>query len=1091
VKIHRRFGLVSVIALVTGALVIPTGWATAAPRVVEQGVPLSAASSSLKAKSVARVTMTAGPRLQVRVGPAQQGAGAWRFTLERQSGGTWRSAGNYRTSGPLEEVLIPVSAGTYRIAVPAQLGYEAMTSKPLDYSPAPEITLSQAGGIEIQVAPIRQWQVVLERKTDRGWSKACGATTRGMQPIVCAVGAGTYRVRTEANGRFPQYTGEPFDFAPRAPAGPVDLAVVDAAFSIPGAASRQQLRSAATSCGSVMNKTATGLWVASGFLSFVPVAGDVLALATDEAAIVAGAAGSSAGSACVEAQFQVVNQQLAFQEQQIGQLQSELQATQDAIIQAAYAGQLEVTNTAAYLFNTAATTMQNDFSSFMADGGFWSGPNTPAAGASVSTTATNTLLFEQLASFGAASAGPFTTNLDTVSGSNVNIDAANTSSPSCSGSYMPPVNGSAFDCYKAVLPDTNSAIYLLYGDMYTQLQVAATAATAANQNVVPLFDQYNQGLAAFYGQALGVLQQGFSMEYTINQTNLYNGLAFTNGEIPKVGQIVSLGEIPGTYYSYPDLKGQLNQTAPTAAQQVASYNKAQKALAQVYAARVNQLYLLTVGYIVSDPPITPQAWPTVSAHLNSKYPLVAASLNYGATVGKYVKQPIQMLPSAATNAQTWQKNAALYQYAGLRNLQVCANSLKAYNQANGANGSLIGPDGALNQTSCPSILTTAAGKPVSAPAVSTTYTDCASYAGTGGSAAGSCYDGNTLSPYSNGATTDSGATGIALGSTVINNLLLCSHSDPTLTLFTVGSANSGNAAGLTEGDSALTCGNWAAVDAPGWSAFPKSTPPLTWNLSTQYQCPSGVSAAAMAPYCQYTSNFWGPFKAWQVPCDNQFIVCNVVSAYSYELFTVNSGYYVPQNQSVYYVPSSTTQPVNIGGPNAQTNMAIASPSCSNLGSTAGASLLGCTLELDGVASTYTTNTYPDGSTSRSYIAQAELSTLAVALPKNSATGTASGGFVLPLTVGAAWGTDQTINGVEYCSGNCTLVEMWLSANTSIVDVGYTAPASVIDASTGVWSQSGYITVADGSCWSINVGRNANNRGTISFSQITPGSRCAA
>ncbi len=63
-----------------------------------------------------------------------------------------------------------------------------------------------------------------------------------------------------------------------------------------------------------MNKTATGLWVASGFLSFVPGAGDVLALATDEAAIAGGAAGSSADSACVEAQFLVVNQQMAFPE---------------------------------------------------------------------------------------------------------------------------------------------------------------------------------------------------------------------------------------------------------------------------------------------------------------------------------------------------------------------------------------------------------------------------------------------------------------------------------------------------------------------------------------------------------------------------------------------------------------------------------------------------------------------------------------------------------------------------------------------------------------------------------------------------------
>jgi hypothetical protein len=43
----------------------------------------------------------------------------------------------------------------------------------------------------------------------------------------------------------------------------------------------------------------------------------------------------------------------------------------------------------------------------------------------------------------------------------------------------------------------------------------------------------------------------------------------------------------------------------------------------------------------------------------------------------------------------------------------------------------------------------------------------------------------------------------------------------------------------------------------------------------------------------------------------------------------------------------------------------------------------------------------------------------------------------------------------------------------------------------LWQRSGYITVADGSCWNINVGRNADNVGTISFNQVTPGSLCAS
>ena len=46
----------------------------------------------------------------------------------------------------------------------------------------------------------------------------------------------------------------------------------------------------------------------------------------------------------------------------------------------------------------------------------------------------------------------------------------------------------------------------------------------------------------------------------------------------------------------------LANTAPTSAQQASYYNRAQKALSQLYAARVNQLYLNTIGFIVSDVP---------------------------------------------------------------------------------------------------------------------------------------------------------------------------------------------------------------------------------------------------------------------------------------------------------------------------------------------------------------------------------------------------------------------------------------------------------------------------------------------------------
>jgi len=81
--------------------------------------------------------------------------------------------------------------------------------------------------------------------------------------------------------------------------------------------------------------------------------------------------------------------------------------------------------------------------------------------------------------------------------------------------------------------------------------------------------------------------------------------------------------------------------------------------------------------------------------------------------------------------------------------------------------------------------------------------------------------------------------------------------------------------------------------------------------------------------------------------------------------------------------------------------------------------------------------------------------------------------------------------VYYCKNGCTLLEVWLPSNTDVAEVGFSAPPSTIDPTTYQWSQGGYITVADGSCWNINVGRTNNNQGTISFNQVTPGSTCAS
>lgn len=1020
------------------------------------------------ASRVPTVAFSAGQKLGVRVRPAQVGPGAWKFTLQREEGTTWVSAGNYRTIGTLEEAEFAVGAGTYRVVVPAQNGFQSTVSVLERYTPTPTVEVSGSSRLVTSVAPVSMrgagWKVTLERKSAQGWSAVRTATTNGVRPVVSAVGSGIYRVRTDAQGRFPAFTSKPFAYRPQAPAGPVDYALIDEAFPS-DSKTRSKPRAASSGCGSVKSSTAEGLSIATGFLSLVPVAGGALAAVTGGAAAIVGAEGASAGSACVQAEFAAINVQLAFQESQIASLQSQLQATTSAIIQGAYVLQSETTGASAYDYNTATQNVQGSFNTFMLDGGFWLGPQTPNPYASVQSSASTTQDFYSLVSF-ADSQTTFVDNLNDASGSNL----------SCSGALLPPSNSAADpNCYLKVAMDSGSALVNLDKTMGTQLQSQMLVNLNAGANTVPLFDQYNQGLAGFYQQSVSTLQQAFMMEYTINQMNYFNGAAYTNGQVTSPGQIASLGEVAGTYYSFPSLKEVLANTAPTPAQQASYYNRAQKALSQLYAARVNQLYLNTIGFIVSDVPIDgAQSYPTDGS--------INAAIDYSASVGKYVttapgvtaSTPLGMLPTIATAGAGWQSSAALYQYSGLRNVGACSASLKAYNAVNGASGVLTGPSGALNATTCPSILTAAGGVPVSAPQSATTGTSCASYASPQNTAGdGSCYDGNSLVPFI------AQAGQVALGSAVINNLMLCDDSDPTLTVFQVGAANAGNLAGLTAGDSALTCANWGQT---GSNNFPGSNQPLFW---------SDESTVPAAP-------------SWGQP--NPILWPNITSTYGGGSYVIDSGYYYPPTMTA--VPYDVlSPPLNIGGPQLQTavnsksnnygaNVSFPKSStgvCSVVwmgDSSVNNSLTGggCNLYFFGVG-LKCSNGCPGGNNPSIYSTQYTNATIGVRLP-NAATGSLDGGFVLPLTIGTYGGYPINIGGSPYCQGMCTLLQMWITGKTTIANQGFTTSCSTtvvngfvepVTTSDGLYAPCS-IVLPDGGMYQISVGRT--NNGTGAF-QVTP------
>jgi hypothetical protein len=272
------------------------------------------------ASRVPTVAFTSGPKLGVRVRPAQVGPGAWKFTLQREEGTKWVSAGAFRTIGTLEEAELPVGEGTYRVVVPAQNGFRATMSAAQRYSPAPTVEMRGGSRLETTVAPVSTrgngWTLTLERKSGQGWSKVRTVTSNGVRPVLSAVDSGTYRVQTQAQGRFPAFTSTPFVYQQQAPAGPVGYALIEEAF--PGdSKTRLTPRAASSGCGSVATMTGDGLKIAGGFMALVPVAGGAMGAVTKSTGVIIGAEGAQAGSACVQAQFAAINAQLAFQESQI------------------------------------------------------------------------------------------------------------------------------------------------------------------------------------------------------------------------------------------------------------------------------------------------------------------------------------------------------------------------------------------------------------------------------------------------------------------------------------------------------------------------------------------------------------------------------------------------------------------------------------------------------------------------------------------------------------------------------------------------------------------------------------------------------
>ncbi len=550
------------------------------------------------------------------------------------------------------------------------------------------------------------------------------------------------------------------------PSGPMDYQALVEIFSeepetanrSPGA--RRVSKASGAGCGSTLNTTSFDLDIASGALSFVPVAGPVLGISGE----VVGYMGVNDASACVQSQIAAISNNLAYQQNEITQIADYLSlATGTFYVDVTRLTTGELAN-AEDEYSTAFDSLMGADSNggitqFMDTAGLWE-DNSAVLGVDVVGLAGNKTNFESLIT--------------------VTDDIALINLWSVIGSQVP--TSCTSNCFKhvqAATDSTDSSLLDVYNGLFTYLSTVTLAPPqnqAAATNFVPDYDSYNSTVVSYYQQSLVALQAGFTMEWLVNQYNFYAAGCADSAECtstqsgvcsgtgPDVAYedyteaisecfyggipIASLGKVPGTLYP-PDTAAADLSTPEAAA---ASYNKAQEQLALLYAARTNQLYLNTLNWIFSDAPSSPQAYPEGGQFVTSadcedtnyidsrKIPVQRCVdfqawpnvINFAEEVGSSLTS-VQDAPrtpllqvAEKVGPGDWISDLALYQFP-IQNVYKCAATLKAYNAgqaAAGSEGTL--QDAFADPLACPPIFSMSDGSPLN----------------------GGLYDGFTLQAYS-------------------------------------------------------------------------------------------------------------------------------------------------------------------------------------------------------------------------------------------------------------------------------------------------------------------------------------------------------
>ena len=552
----------------------------------------------------------------------------------------------------------------------------------------------------------------------------------------------------------------------------------------------QTLGSSSGGCGGMLNNAGNGIGAVTGVMGVgIAIAAPELkvaevgvkkaASATSSAAKAAGSstkiAGGNKSGACVQAQIDGINDQLHFQEKQILDLYRIIDRDQELFFKALVDEAGAINKIENLQFQDALAKFSDPLRPFMQAAYLWE----EAAPWRVAGEVLELDLLKIAASdsndaactVGAASCidvgigGPISQiNQVSLFGNNDLTTVAG----------LKGFDDCVYDCWQHVGPAAASEatalvdLYESYADqLYEEVTFCTSTETAARKkcrgsenNVVPLFDQYNTAIAMQYLKAVNAVQKGHSIRQLINLYNynryvasecsnnpdLTGELTATCLEIQQAAspvriiQINARNSIAGTFYHH---NGAVcgpegSARAQTPEQNSEAFKCAQQQLGLFYAQVFSVLYTHALNFTITDGPVGSQAYPATSVVFQGQQELddfnaalqdfnlnldgqiaedgetpLGPRFDYEYEIGRSLpdlmggaRTPIDLLANVAglqtaSNGATWTADGALYQAYHISDAAACLQTLLDYN-ANGQSDVKL-EDIYPNYEDCPSI----------------------------------------------------------------------------------------------------------------------------------------------------------------------------------------------------------------------------------------------------------------------------------------------------------------------------------------------------------------------------------------------------